>query len=426
MTIRAHPELPEAGAASGENGRLGRNDRLQLSVVSFSHCLQHLYPGALAIAYPYVVVTYHISYGTLGIVLGVAGVFGGLLQGAAGFTERISSRALLAAQNLGLSISTLIGAAVPGFGAFAAARCAGAVASWPQHPIGNSLLVHRFPARRAFALSFHTAGGSLGTAIAPIITAALIAGYGWRIGLGVFAVPMALGGLLVTSMLKETTAPATRVGEQAPPTLRLRDVATRRQVVGALCAGTIAAAGRGLGALSTYAPAYLKTGLHLSPITVGVLFTVLVVGSIAGPLAAGHVADRFGRSAVLALVYVLGALAMAGFVLVGANVVAIAAVGLVLGIFAYSESPLLQAVFADGAEGAPARGAFGLYFAVSYGVGALWLPAIGWIIDTAGFRVAFFVMAASFVAAAAIVLATRPATAPVKRRPSATGGGPTS
>lgn len=80
-----------------------------------------------------------------------------------------------------------------------------------------------------------------------------------------------------------------------------------------------------------------------------------------------------------------------------------------LDAFAYSESPLLQAVFSDGTEGAPVRAEFGLYFAISYGVGALWLPLLGYIIDTAGFRVAFFVMAASFVASSLIVLATRPA-----------------
>ncbi|MGH9105409.1 MAG: MFS transporter [Acidimicrobiales bacterium] len=438
----------EAVKASGSAG-WGEGDRLQLGVVSVSHTVQHLYSGALAIAYPYVVVTYHISYGTLGIMLGVAGVVGGLLQGAAGLVERVSSRLLLAFQDIGLAICILLGAVVPGFAAFASARCAGAVVTWAQHPIGNSLLVRRFPHRRAFVLSCHTAGGSVGTAIAPIITAALIASYGWRVGIGVFALPLALGGLFVFFTLDdgrarrvglrrstrpgavpagvagaagggasdgeasdgeasdgEASARETGAGHVPPPTLRLRDVATRRQVVGALAAGTVAAAGRGLGALSAYVPAYLKTGLHLHPITVGVLFTVLVTGSIIGPIAAGHVADRLGRSSVLAAVYGIGAFAMAAFVLVGHDVVAIAAVGLVLGVFAYSESPLLQAVFSDGVEGAPVRRAFGLFFAISYGVGALWLPLIGRVIDAVGFRAAFFVMGGSFAAASLIVLTT--------------------
>jgi hypothetical protein len=46
-----------------------------------------------------------------------------------------------------------------------------------------------------------------------------------------------------------------------------------------------------------------------------------------------------------------------------------------------------------------------VFFAISFGVGSLWTAVIGWIITAAGFGVAFAVMAASFVAAAAVVLA---------------------
>lgn len=405
----ARPALSATSASAGTPARFRSGDRLQLGVVALSHTVQHLYPGALAIAYPYVIATYHISYGTLGVVLGIAGVVGGLLQGAAGLVEGVSSRLLLSLQNLGLALFAVLGAAVPSFGAFAAARVGGGLASWPQHPVGNALLVHRFPRRRAFVLAFHTAGGSFGTAIAPLATGALIAAYGWRVGLGVFAVPMALGGLVVAALLTEPPAHASEArptGAPAPAPVRLRDVARRREVVGALAAGTIAAAGRGLGALSTYLPAYLKSGLHLSPVDVGGLFTVLVVGSIVGPIAAGHVADRLGRGRVLAAIYAVGAVLMVAFFLVGHDLLLVAVVGLLLGAFAYAESPLLQAVFSDGVDGAPQRGAFGLFFAISYGVGALWLPLLGWIIDAAGFRVAFSVMAGSFVVAALVVLAT--------------------
>ncbi len=410
--LDAHGD-PDAAATA----RFQPGDRLQLGVVSLSHTVQHLYPGALAIAYPYVIATYHVSYGTLGVVLGVAGVAGGLLQGAAGLVERVSSRALLALQNLALALFTVLGAALPGFAAFAAARLGGGVSSWPQHPVGNTLLVRRFPRRRAFVLACHTAAGSFGTAVAPIITGALIAAYGWRVGLRVFALPMALGGLVVALWLADDSATSTVPHRHNEPPVRLRDVATRRQVVGALAAGTIAAAGRGLGPLSTFVPAYLKTGLRLSPVDVGGLFTVLVVGSIVGPIAVGSIADRFGRSRVLAGVYAVGALFMTGFVLIGRAPLLVASAGFLLGAFAYAESPLLQAVFSDGMEGADPQRAFGLFFAISYGVGALWLPLLGWIIDAAGFRIAFYVMAASFVVSAGVIAATGSGVSPTRRGP---------
>lgn len=414
------PRLTSRRAATEPAPTWNPGDRSQLAVVTFSHAVQHFYPAALAIAYPFVVTNFHISYGTLGIVLAIAGVMGGLLQGAAGLFERASARMLLGLQNLGLALATVLAAVAPTFVLFAVARCFGSLASWPQHPVGSSVLTRRFPERRAFALSWHVAGGSLGTAMMPLLASGLIVGFGWRIGLGVLAAPMTIGGLVVALTLRDpakTSKLATTHGAASPAThsphlasatppaaspVRLRSLLRRRSVLAALAAGTIAAGGRGLGTLTTYIPAYLHS-MHLSTIAVGELFTIVVVGSIVGPIAAGHVADRIGRRLVLVVVYLLGAAAIASFALVGSAFLALAAVGLLVGIFAYAESPLLQAVFSVAAEGSAQRAAFGLYFAISYGIGAIWLAVTGLIIDRWGFHVAFLVMAGSFVASALIL-----------------------
>lgn len=131
----------------------GPDDRGQLGVVCSSHAVQHFYPAALAVSYPFIVVSFRISYGTLGIVLGIARVLGGVLQGVAGFFEKASARVPLSAQSLAFAVSTVLAGIAPGFPLFGAARCVGATAPWPQHSVGNSLLLRRFPTRRAFALS---------------------------------------------------------------------------------------------------------------------------------------------------------------------------------------------------------------------------------------------------------------------------------
>ncbi|MGH2469785.1 MAG: hypothetical protein ACRDGF_06910, partial [Chloroflexota bacterium] len=89
--------------------------------------------------------------------------------------------------------------------------------------------------------------------------------------------------------------------------------------------------------------------------------------------------------------------------LVGANLAALFGAGLALGMLAYAESPLLQAVFADAATGADQRTTFGFFFAIAYGVGALWLALLGWEIDVLGFQAAFFTMAGSFVVSGILV-----------------------
>jgi MFS family permease len=197
----------------------------------------------------------------------------------------------------------------------------------------------------------------------------------------------------------------------------LRTVLRRRVVLAVLAAGTIAAAGRGLGVLSAYVPAFLHDGRHLSSITTGALFTVVLVGSVVGPAVAGWLADRVGRRTVLIVVYPAAAVCLAAYVFVGSSVWALAGVGLLVGAFAYAESPLLQSLYADATHGADSRAVFGVYFAVAYGVGALWQVAVGWLVTDYGFRTAFCVMAASFVVAGLLVLAVRGTT----RSPTSSG-----
>ena len=386
-------------------------DREQVAVVSFSHAVQHAYVAVLGIAYPFVLASFHTSYAVLGVILGVAGVAGGLLQGLAGFARRFSARAMLSAQNLGMAIAVLFGALAPGIALFALARLVGTATSWPQHPVGSAHLAERVPHRRGFVLAAHTTGGNVGTLVAPLLGAALIAAFDWRVALAVTGVLLALGSLLTwvrvrTPAVAGSEEGAGRVADAAGgygESVPLRQALRRRAVLAVLAAGIISAAGRGLGVLTTYIPAYLHDGLHESALTLGIVMTIVSIGAVFGPMLWGHLSDRIGRRPVLYGLYGCGALALAGFVLIGANLVLIAVVGLFIGVFTYSEQPIRQALFADAMSGVAARTAFAAYFALSQSLGALWLVVIGFLITDVGYKAAFFVMAASFVVAGTVI-----------------------
>ncbi|MGH3302207.1 MAG: MFS transporter [Streptosporangiaceae bacterium] len=408
MTSSAEGARAQSAAAREKLLRHPR-DRRALTVMSVAHGIQHFYVGGLALSYPFVIVQFHVSYAVLGVVLTIAGLLGGLLQGTAGLLRRMSARAIVTAQDAGLAVASLLGAFAPGFGLFAAARVLGAAVSWPQHPVGSAYLSDRFPHRRATVLSWHTAGGSIGTVIAPLVLSAVIATAGWRSGLVVLGAALLAGGIIVRAALpmeQRAAAPAADpAAVPAPPATPLRQVLLRRRVVALLIASTVAAGGRGLGVLTTYVPAYLRSGLHLPTLTVGALFTAVVAASVAGPVIGGTLADKFGRVRTLVITYLGGAAALVAFGYAGSNVAMLAVLGVCVGVLAYTESPLLQAVFSDLTGNGSARSAFGAFFAVSFGIGSVWTAVIGWIVTTAGFPVAFAVMAGSFVAAAAIVLA---------------------
>lgn len=369
------------------------------------HAIQHFYVAGLAVTYPFVVEHFHISYALLGVVLTVAGLIGGLLQGAAGLLRGLSARTVLAVQNMGMALAALFGAVASTFGLFGLARVLGAVVSWPQHPVGSSYLSERFPHRRATVLSWHTAGGSLGTVIVPLIASAVIAAAGWRWALAVLAIVLTGGALLIGLALPADVDARTSEAVTAGPVekVTLRHLLRRREVRAVLAASTIAAGGRGLGTLSIYLPAYLRSGLHLSTLTVGVLFTVVMAASIGGPVLGGALADRFGRPRTLVSTYVTGAAALIGFAWVGRSMAGLVVLGMLVGVLAYTESPLLQAVFSDLTTDGSARTAFGAFFAIAYGVGSLWTALLGWVVTVAGFPAAFSVMAGSFVLAAVII-----------------------
>jgi MFS family permease len=394
------------------------------------HGVQHFYVAGLAVVYPFVLEGLHVSYALLGVVLTVAGLAGGLLQGAAGLLGRVRARTVLAGQNAGFALSTLLGAVAPGFGLFAGARILGALVSWPQHPVGSAYLSERFPHRRGTVLSWHVAGGSLGTVTVPLIVTAVIAGAGWRWALVVLSGALALGALVVGAALPSerprlvgaASAPSGGAGGNAAGhsggggSVRLAELLRRREVVAILVASTVAAGGRGLGTLSTYVPADLRSGLHLPTLTVGAIFTAVMAAAVVGPLAGGALADRFGRRRALIVTYVGGAAAITAFGYAGKDLVALVVSGVAMGLLAYTESPLLQALFSDLTEKGEARSAFGAFFAIAYGVGSLWTALVGWVIDSAGFPAAFALMAGSFVVAALVVALGTPSET-VARRP---------
>jgi MFS family permease len=208
----------------------GSQDRRALAVMTTAHGIQHFYVAGLAVTYPFVVAQFHVSYAVLGVWLSAAGLLGGLLQAIAGLFRRASARTVIVA----MGGASVLGALAPGFGVFGAARVLGAAVSWPQHPVGSAYLSQRFPHRRATVLSWHTAGGSLGTVAVPLLLSAVVTVAGWRWALMILGMALAAGDLLVRLALplEPTRNPGRRPGSplsrQSPPPQIPRRRAARR------------------------------------------------------------------------------------------------------------------------------------------------------------------------------------------------------
>ena len=380
-----------------------------LIMISSSHAVIHAYSTLMPLVYPLALTELHFSVFALGVMVAIANLAGGFLQlGAGAVTRLVRRHTLLGIGALGMALAGAATAGATNFLQFSAGNILRSVATSPQHPVGNSLLSDVYPkARRGTAIAGHVAGGNVGTLLLTPASAVLLSVLGWRAAVLLLAAPATLAGIIVLAGIGERARPLrerTAVGDMLEG---FRQVWGSRNLLLIFLASLIAAGGRGLGVVILVVPLYLKLHLHLSNGTVAELYTLLLVGSVVGPLIGGPLSDRLGRRRLLLVAYPLSALTTVAVLSAPVTgpwlALALAAMGLVV----YLESPLLQAFLADEAPALERDAIFSLYFAVAFGIGALWAAAIGAAVGPLGFPTVFAIMATSYIAAGLCVLLMR-------------------
>jgi MFS family permease len=401
--------LPGAPAAASDPDPTIRPTRT-LWLLSAAHAVNHAQAALLPLVYLAIIGEFGVGAAQIAFLVAAGSVCAGLVQLSYGALTRYASRrSILTLGGLVLGSGMAAQSLAPGFATFALADITARIGSSPQHPVGNGLLAEQFPVhRRGFAISAHIAGGNVGTVAVPLLGAWLIAGVGWRWTLVLFGVPAILIALALFALVRETGAD--RAAARAYGSLRsvygavLRDRDLRLVYLSAALGG----GGRGLGVLNVFVPLYLSRVVGLDDATVALMYTVLVVGSVPGPVVAGWLSDRLGRRPLIIGAYVCGAASLAAFVLAGSNVASLWVAIVLLGTFNFVESPQLQALLSDIAPVALRDASFAAYFTLAFGVGSLWVALYGGVIgalgEVAALPLTFWLMAGAFLAAAVVVL----------------------
>ena len=105
------------------------------------------------------------------------------------------------------------------------------------------------------------------------------------------------------------------------------------------------------------------------------MYTLLLAGSVPGPLLAGRLAGRYGHRPVLVGSYVAGAAALVLLVVAGSTIPLVwLAIGFV-GAFVFEEASLLQGLLVEAAPAAIRDAANSTYFTLMFLVGAAWAGA---------------------------------------------------
>jgi len=377
-----------------------------LSLLSAAHAVNHAQAVVLPLIFLQIIDEFGVAVQTVAFLAAVGAISTGLIQATFAFlTRRVARRIILGAGGLLFGLGFAAQAVAPSFGAFAVTNVLARIGGSPQHPIGNGLLAEQFPPeRRGFAISAHISGGNVGTVVVAVAGPALLAAIGWRGVSVVFGIPAALVALAILRWVREAGTDRQAAIAHGSVRSAVRAVLGDWRIRRIYLASVLGGGGRGLGVANLFALLYLTQALGLPTSTTDVMYGALIVLSVPMPLAAGWLSDRIGRRPTVIGAYLGGAVGFAAFVLAGSSLLGLWFGLAIMGLFSFAESPQLQALLADVVPDGLRDVAFALYFTLAFGVGSSWVAVYGTIVDVAGegagLPLVFWLMAASFVAAA--------------------------
>ena len=385
-----------------------RNDAKVIGLIGSAHCLSHFFQLVLPPLFPLLKAEFDVSYATLGALVSVFYVASGLCQFGAGFAvDRFGARPVLLGGIALLAGGALCGGLVPGiYWLFPVAAVMG-IGNGVFHPADFAVLNARVhPRRLGHAYSTHGIGGSLGYALAPIVSYGLGSAIGWRHALVVLG---ALGLVALAALATQRLALASRAHGAEPPRHTLAgSIDLFRQTPILLCFAYFAVLTLGTIGIQTFAATALNAAYAVPLALATSALTAYLLGSTAGILAGGFLAASTGRHdrvaatglfAGGALMLLVGAVPASA----GLAVPLFAATGFALGATGPSRDMIVRAATPPGASGR----VYGFVYS-GLDLGATIAPvAVGTLLDHGEPRALFVAVAICLFLAIGTVLQVR-------------------
>lgn len=381
-----------------------------VGLVSATHLVSHLYILSLPPLFPLLKDDLGVSYTALGLILTTFNVVSGVAQTPVGFlVDRIGARSLLIC---GIVIQALAFAAMGLIGSYGAIIVMAAIAGLANsvyHPADYAILNASVEERRiGRAFSVHTFAGFVGNAITPALMVGLAAAWGWRNGL----VIIGAGGLVLALVLYLCRdALFDRALHPAPPKGRGGGGKPWALLISApilLCFIFFVLLAMSSSGINSFAVSAFHDLYSLSLVDANAIFTGYLVGSAAGILVGGQIADRTRHHELVAtagfvlsagMMVFVGTVAMTPFLLT----VTLTVAGLLWGMIMPSRDMLVRKAAPPGQIGA----VFG-FVSTGLNIGAALTPALfGWLMDTGNPRYLFYVAAGFMLLCVVAALATR-------------------
>jgi MFS family permease len=325
-------------------------DTSVILLVGLAHGTSHFFHLMLPPLFPWLMEEFALGYTDVGLLTTTFFVISGVGQALAGFVvDRVGARRVLFFGIGALAVSGVVLGLATGYPMlFAAAAVAGSGNSI-FHPADFTLLNHRVTQPRlGHAFSVHGLSGSLGWAVAPVFMAGTASIAGWHVA-GFAASIVGAAVLAILWMRRDALGQVAgdvviSTDERAASAAPVRQLAFLSSSAVWLSFGFFFLTTMAFGILQNYAPAILSRVYGVSLVLASGGLTAYLVGSGAGMIAGGFLAERGHRviAAALALAALMASLLASGRAPVMALWPLMAGMGLGVGLAGPSRDLLVR------------------------------------------------------------------------------------
>ena len=288
-----------------------RDDRRFLLVnLSLGHAMAHCFSQSFTVVLPYI--QNYMGFGDLqyGLLLASRQLSQGAINIPLGFIIDALRRywgLIFTGCMVGIALAFALAGSSPNYWVLVLAASFVAFPGSVWHLPAFALLSQRFPEKRGFALSTHSAGGNVGGTVGPLAAGLLLwllisqeGGGEWRYVLFIFVAPALLMVLPIFWTLHNVGSSTEGIPQATPLRQRISDASRliRRPAILAIMA-VLLLRGLGFNALNNWAPKYLEDGANQPAFWVGVDMALYIgLGIIFGPVL-GLISDKVGRKPVI-------------------------------------------------------------------------------------------------------------------------------
>jgi FSR family fosmidomycin resistance protein-like MFS transporter len=385
-----------------------RKDAKVIGVIGTAHALSHFFQLVLPPLFPLLRAEFGVSYTTLGALVSVFYVASGTCQFGAGFAvDRFGARPVLLGGLSLLAGGVLLAGLVPDiYWLFPLVAIMG-IGNGVFHPADFAVLNANVDARRlGHAYSTHGIGGSLGYALAPVVSFGLASALGWRTSLLILGATGLVAMALLATQRKALTS---RTHDAAAPKHTLANsIELFRQPAILLCFAYFCAVTVAGISIQTFIGTSLHAAYDVALAVATSALTAYLLGGAAGILFGGFLASRTAHhDRVAATGLATGAALMMLLAAVPAlaqwSIALLAVTGFVLGATGPSRDMIVRKATPPGASGR----VYGFVYS-GLDLGATLAPvSIGLLLDHDAPRAVFVAIAVALLLAGSTVIQVR-------------------